>query len=58
MCEILNCQIDKYKLEDITMDEKSKLWTIMAILLTISSIFGFAAFLVGRAAYGKTIGED
>ncbi len=40
------------------MDEKSKLWTIMAILLTISSIFGFAAFLVGRAAYGKTIGED
>ncbi len=37
------------------MDETKKLWTVMAILLAISSVFGFAAFLVGRAAYGKTI---
>ncbi len=30
-------------------------WTVMAILLLISSVFGLAGFLVGRSAYGKTI---
>ncbi|WP_292214620.1 hypothetical protein [Butyrivibrio sp.] len=32
-------------------------WAIMAILLVISSLFGMAGFLVGRSAYGKTVGK-
>ena len=39
----------------IINDENKKLWKAMAILLLISSVFGFAAFLAGRAAYGKTV---
>jgi len=37
----------------IINDRNKKLWKAMAILLLISSVFGFAAFLVGRAAYGN-----
>ena len=39
----------------IINDENKKLWKAMAILLLISSVFGFAAFLIGRAAYGKAV---
>ena len=39
----------------IINDGNKKLWKTMAILLLISSVFGFAAFLVGRAAYGKAV---
>ena len=35
--------------------ENKKLWKAMAILLLISSVFGFAAFLAGRAAYGRAV---
>ena len=39
----------------IINDENKKLWKAMAILLLISTVFGFAAFLVGRAAYEKAV---
>ena len=39
----------------IINDENKKLWKAMAILLLISSVFGFAAFLAGRAAYGRAV---
>ncbi|SFP59134.1 hypothetical protein SAMN04487928_10476 [Butyrivibrio proteoclasticus] len=34
-----------------------KEWTLMAVLLVISSLFGLAGFLVGRSAYGKSCGR-
>ena len=39
----------------IINEENKKLWKAMAILLLISSVIGFAAFLVGKAAYGKAV---
>ncbi len=37
--------------------DTKKEWIVMAILLVISSLFGLAGFLVGRSAYGKTVGK-
>ena len=40
------------------MNPIKKTWMITAVLLAISSIYGFAAFMVGREAYAGTfIGE-
>jgi len=38
-------------------NDTKKEWTVMAILLLISSVFGLAGFLVGRSAYGKTVSK-
>ena len=45
--------------EDVTdmKNDTKKEWTVMAVLLLISSLFGLAGFLVGRSAYGKTVGK-
>ena len=38
-------------------EEEKNLWEEMVVLLFISSVFGFMAFLVGRAAFGSMIGR-
>ncbi len=44
--------------EGIRMKDMDKRWGIMAVLLVISSVFGFAAFLVGRSAYGEMLKRE
>lgn len=34
-----------------------KEWTLMGVLLFISTVFGFLGFFVGRDAFGKMIGK-
>ena len=44
--------------EGIRMKDMDKRWGIMAVLLVISSVFGFVAFLVGRSAYGDIVEKE
>ncbi len=44
--------------ESNEMNQIKKTWMITAVLLAISSIYGFAAFMVGREAYGKMVKDS